>query len=180
MVYKDFHFCMSNFVLWYLYALILKVLVQISFMFRLSPYSRSNEAPSSTVKFMMFICMISFSMYRPSGSCFFDVWGLRQIFILHLDWKNVCYLHVYWPSGFFLYTVVVFLSTRFVVSAVRRYLYTSVDVISEFFSYHVWLWLFLWWSGILRLGYVTCSRHFIVGYFIVQLGWCALSWFSEN
>ena len=63
---------MSNFVLWSLYALILKVLVQLSSLFRLSPYSRSNEAPSSTVKVMMLISMISFSMYRPLGSCFFD------------------------------------------------------------------------------------------------------------
>ena len=138
---------MSNFVLWSLYALILKVLVLISSLFRLSPYSRSNEAPSSTVKVMMFICMISFSMYIPLGSCFFDVWGLLQIFILHLDWKNVYYPHVYWPSGFFLYTVVVFLATHSVVSFIRRYLYTGVDVISEFFSYHLWLWWFLWRYG---------------------------------
>ena len=35
---------------------------------------------------------------------------------------------------------------------VLRYLYTSVDVISEFFSYHVWLWWFLWWSVHLAIG----------------------------
>ena len=121
-------------------------------MFRISPYSRNNEAPYSTVKFMMFICMISFSMYRSLGSCLFDVWGLLQIFILHLDWKNVWYPHVYWPSGFFLYTVVVFLATCSVVLVIKRYLYTSVDVISDFFSYHVWLWWFLWWSGHLAIS----------------------------
>ena len=53
--------------------------------------------------------------------------------------------------GFF-YTIVVFLATRSVVSVVRRYLYTSVNVISEFFSYQVWLWLFLWWSRNLVIG----------------------------
>ena len=121
---------MSNFVLWSLYALILKVSVHISSLFRISPYSINNEAPSSTVKVMMFIYMISFSMYRPLGYCFFDVWGILQIFILHLDWKNVWYLYVYWPSGFFLYTIVVFLATRSIVLAVRRYMYTGVDVIS--------------------------------------------------
>ena len=152
---------MSNFVLWSWYALILKVIVHISSLFRLSPYSTNIEAPYSTIKVMMFIYMISFSMYRPLESCFFDGWGLLQIFILHLDWKNVCYPHVYWPSGFFLYTVVVFLATHFVVSAVRRYLYIGVDVILEFFSYHVWLWWFLWWSRHL----VIRLRHMFLAFY---------------
>ena len=156
---------MSNFVLWSLYALILKFLVQISSLFRLSPYSKSNEATSSTVKFMMFIYMISFSMYRPLGSCFFDVSGLLQIFILHLDWKNVCYPHVYWPSGFFLYTVVVFLDTCYVVSTIRGYLYTSVNLISNFFSYHVWLWWFLWWFGHLAIGFCHMFSTFYCWFF---------------
>ena len=52
----------------------------------------------------------------------------------------------------FLDIVVVFLATCFVVSAIRRYMYTGVDVISEFFIYHVWLWWFLWWSGNLVIG----------------------------
>ena len=26
-----------------------------------------------------------------------------KYFILHLDWENVCYMHVYWPSGFFVH-----------------------------------------------------------------------------
>ena len=47
----------------------------------------------------------------------------------------------------FLYIVVVFLATCSIVLTVKRYLYTGVDVISDFFSYHVWLWWFLWWSG---------------------------------
>ena len=62
---------MSNFVLWSLYALILKVLVQISSLFMLLPYSRSNDAPSSTVKVMKFICMILFLCI--------DHWGLVSL-----------------------------------------------------------------------------------------------------
>ena len=54
--------------------------------------------------------------------------------------------------GFF-YTVVVFLATRSVASTIIRYLYTGVDVILEFYSYHVWLWWFLWWYEHLAIGF---------------------------
>ena len=100
---------------------------------------------------MMFICMISFSMYRPLGlvSSMFEVFYryLYCTLIGRMSAIRMCIDHL----GF-LYIVVVFLATCFVVSAVKSCLYTSVDVILEFFIYHVWLWWFLWWFGHLAIG----------------------------